>query len=91
MYAGYNTVMVRLNAHFDGKVIVPDERTTLTAGTRLRVTVEPVDLPAMPLFNNIELPLLTGVDPKLARAIMEGHEYDIENAKMDRFVTPPRA
>ena len=65
--------MMTLNARFDGKVIVPDARTTLTAGTRLRVTVEPVDMPAMPVSGNIELLLLTGVDPKLARTIMEGH------------------
>ena len=83
--------MVTLNAHFDGKVIVPDERTTLTAGTRLRVTVEPVDMPAVPVSSNIELPLLTGVDPKVVREIMEGHEYDIENAKMDRFFPPHRS
>ena len=34
--------MVTLNAHFDGKMIVPDEPLSLPAGTRLNVSVEPV-------------------------------------------------
>ena len=87
----YNEHMVTLYAHFDGKVIVPDERTSLTAGTRLRVMVEPVDVPSALLAGNIELPLLIGVNPQLARAIMGGHEYDIENAKMDRFFPSHRS
>lgn len=48
----YNEGMVTLYAHFDGKVIVPDERTSLTAGTRLRVMVEPVDAPAATFCGN---------------------------------------
>ena len=32
--------MVQLNAHFDGKAIVPDEKVELPTGVRLRITVE---------------------------------------------------
>ena len=35
--------MVTLNAHFDGKAIIPDEPTGLAAGSRLRVTVETIE------------------------------------------------
>ncbi len=35
--------MVTLNAHFDGKVIVPDEPLTLKHNQRLRVSIEPID------------------------------------------------
>jgi hypothetical protein len=38
--------MVTLNAHFDGKTIVPDEPLSLPAGTRLKVSVEPIAGPA---------------------------------------------
>ena len=34
--------MVQLNAHFDGKVIVPDEPLSLKPNQRLRITVEPI-------------------------------------------------
>lgn len=37
--------MVTLNAHFDGKVIVPDEPLTLKPNQKLRITVEPVESP----------------------------------------------
>jgi hypothetical protein len=43
--------MVTLNAHFDGKAIIPDEPSALALepGTRLKVIVEPVDAqPAAP-------------------------------------------
>jgi hypothetical protein len=86
--ATYNGSMVILNAHFDGKVIVPDEPTGLAAGTRLRVTLEPMDQPASPASGKLELPLLTGVDPQVVRTIMEGSEFDIENAKIERFLHP---
>ncbi|MGB9624052.1 MAG: hypothetical protein ACPMAQ_04255 [Phycisphaerae bacterium] len=80
--------MVTLRAHFDGKVIVPDEPTDLAAGTRLRVILEPLDEPAAPAPGRLELPLLTGVSPEVVRAIMEGAEFDIENAKVERFLRP---
>lgn len=35
--------MVTLNAHFDGKVIVPDEPLDLPANQKLRISVEAVD------------------------------------------------
>jgi hypothetical protein len=35
--------MVTLNAHFDGKVIVPDEPLALKPNQRLRISVEPID------------------------------------------------
>ncbi|MBI2431433.1 MAG: hypothetical protein HYV26_01005 [Candidatus Hydrogenedentes bacterium] len=37
--------MVRLNAHFDGKVIVPDEPLALKPNQRLCIQVEPLDEP----------------------------------------------
>ena len=41
--------MVTLNAHFDGKVIVPDEPLTLEPNQRLRVSIEPIESgPAKP-------------------------------------------
>lgn len=43
---GYDALArVRLNAHFDGKVIVPDEPLALKPNQRLRVHVEPIDQP----------------------------------------------
>ena len=35
--------MVRLNAHFDGKVIVPDEPLALKPNQRVRIQVEPIE------------------------------------------------
>lgn len=37
--------MVELNAHFDGKVIVPDEPLALMPNQRLRIHVEPIGQP----------------------------------------------
>lgn len=37
--------MVSFNAHFDGKVIVPDEPLSLKPNQRLRIQVEPIDDP----------------------------------------------
>lgn len=34
--------MVKLNAHFDGKVIVPDEPLALQPNQQARITVEPI-------------------------------------------------
>lgn len=80
--------MVTLNAHFDGKVIVPDEPTGLPAGTRLRVTLEPLSPAGSPGTGKLELPLLTGVDPQVVRAIMENPEFDLDNARIERFLGP---
>jgi hypothetical protein len=38
--------MIRFNAHFDGKVLTPDEQVTLPIGTPLRVTIEETPEPA---------------------------------------------
>jgi hypothetical protein len=35
--------MVKLNAHYDGKTIVPDEPVSFAPNQKLRITVEPVD------------------------------------------------
>ncbi|MBL8877912.1 MAG: hypothetical protein JNG88_02235 [Phycisphaerales bacterium] len=35
--------MVRLNAHFDGKMIVPDEPLPLKPNQRVRIQVEPIE------------------------------------------------
>jgi len=37
-------IMVTLNAHFDGKVIVPDEPLALKPNQRLRISVEPIEV-----------------------------------------------
>jgi hypothetical protein len=34
--------MIALNAHYDGKVIIPDEPLDLPADQQLRITIEPV-------------------------------------------------
>jgi hypothetical protein len=34
--------MVTLNAHFDGKTIVPDEPLSLAPNQKLRITIEPI-------------------------------------------------
>jgi len=34
--------MIALNAHFDGKVLVPDEPLALEPNQQVRITVEPV-------------------------------------------------
>ncbi len=35
--------MVTLNAHFDGKVLVPDEPLDLPANQKVRIQVEPIE------------------------------------------------
>ncbi len=35
--------MVTLNAHFDGKVIVPDEPLALKPNQKLRISIEPIE------------------------------------------------
>jgi hypothetical protein len=80
--------VVTLSAHFDGKVIVPDEPVGLAAGARLRVTLEPMDPPAVPVPGKLELPLLTGVDPEVVLAVMTDREFDIENVKTEQLVHP---
>jgi hypothetical protein len=69
-------------------VIVPDEPIGLAAGARLRVTVEPMDQPAVAVPGKLDLPLLTGVEPQVVVAVMADHEFDIENAKAQQLVRP---
>lgn len=38
--------MVKLNAHFDGKVIIPDEPLNLQPNQRLRIEIEPIEAEA---------------------------------------------
>ncbi|MFN0137440.1 MAG: hypothetical protein ACKVS9_15155 [Phycisphaerae bacterium] len=40
-----DSIMVELNAHFDGKVIVPDEPLALKPNQRVRIQIEPIDQP----------------------------------------------
>ena len=54
--------MTTLKAHFDGKVLVPDEPVNLPVNRALKVLVEPVEQPLTPA--NKEMPLL-----KLLKAI----------------------
>ncbi len=35
--------MLQLNAHFDGKVIVPDEPLALAPNQRVRIQIEPIE------------------------------------------------
>ena len=35
--------MIELNAHYDGKVIVPDAPLDLPANVRVRISVEPIE------------------------------------------------
>lgn len=39
--------MLTLNAHFDGKVIVPDEPLDLTPNQKLRISIEPLEPPPL--------------------------------------------
>jgi hypothetical protein len=68
----YASLIVTLNAHFDGRAIVPDDSTQLPlpSGTRLRVRVEPInELNAG--ANNVQVfrPLDIRIDPDLSQSI----------------------
>lgn len=52
--------MVRLNAHFDGKVIVPDEPLALKPNQRVRIQVEPIDSPHLQTDSKRSLGLQRG-------------------------------
>jgi hypothetical protein len=55
--------MVTFNAHFDGKVIVPDEPLALKPHQRLRISVEPIESqpPAEKQTSPLQLGLQRGV------------------------------
>jgi hypothetical protein len=80
--------MQTLSAHFDGKVIIPDEPPDLATGARLRVTVEPMDEAAAPAANKLDLPLLSGVNPEIVCGVMEDPTYDVENIGLEQFLRP---
>ena len=40
---GMISTMVKLNARFDGKVIIPDEPLALKPNQRIRISIEPVE------------------------------------------------
>lgn len=44
---GYTCGMTTINAHFDGKVIVPDAPLPLSPGEKLRVTIERESAPEL--------------------------------------------
>lgn len=75
--------MVTLNAHYDGKVIIPDEPVSLPlpSGARLKVRIETIDEapPATPtprLFR----PLNIKIDPELSNAIALDPEFNVEES-----------
>jgi len=75
--------MVTLNAHFDGKTIVPDEPSVLPfrSGVRLRVQVEAVEPLTTPNGRAYTFqPLDIHIDPELSRAIAEAPEFSIEES-----------
>jgi hypothetical protein len=81
--AGVQYEMVTLNAHFDGKVIVPDEPSSLTvpAGTRLRISVETVDdTAALKSLTASFQPLDIHVDPDVSHSIALDPEFNIEES-----------
>ncbi len=59
---GYDSNVTMLKAHFDGKVLVPDELVNLPVNRALKVLVEPLEQSATP--SSEEKPLL-----KLLKAI----------------------
>jgi hypothetical protein len=75
--------MVTLNAHYDGKVIVLDEPSSLPlpSGTRLKVSVEAVDDPrATTSMPRAFRPLNIHVDPDLSHSIALDPEFNVEES-----------
>jgi hypothetical protein len=72
--------MVTLNAHFDGKSIIPDEPISLPSGTRLRVSIEAVDDRGSLRESESFRPLDIEIDPALSNAIALDPEFDIEES-----------
>lgn len=59
--SGIILTMVTLNAHFDGKTIVPDEPVSLTPNQKLRITIEPVRHgPVFTPFTDLTSTLMNG-------------------------------
>jgi hypothetical protein len=75
--------MVTVNAHFDGKSIVPDAPLSppLQAGDRLRIQIETVDqASATTRTTGTFQPLDIRIAPELANAIALEPEFNIENS-----------
>jgi hypothetical protein len=54
--------MVTLNAHFDGKTIVPDEPVSLVPNQKLRITIEPIEsAPTQAPAKRVDLSWLLGL------------------------------
>ena len=79
----YNIDMVTLNAHFDGKSIVPDEPLppTIQSGARLKVSIETVDSPpTVTPAPRVFQPLNIQIDPETSHAIASDPEFNIEES-----------
>lgn len=75
--------MVTVNAHFDGKSIVPDAPLSppLQAGDRLRIQIETLEKDSTtPLPAGDFQPLGIRIDPKLGDEIALDPEFNIENS-----------
>lgn len=72
-----------LNAHFDGKAIVPDEPSSLPfrSGTRLKIKIEMVEEPsaATPAPGQFQ-PLNIQIAPELSNAIALDPAFSIEES-----------
>ena len=71
--------MVQLNAHYDGKVLVPDEPVTLPTNVPLRLTVEeqkkPVPQRSLEELIGLGAEIWEGIDPvEYQRREREGWE-----------------
>ncbi len=79
----YRNDMVTLHAHFDGKAIVPDEPFSLPfpSGTRLKVSIEPVEEARAATSAPRSLqPLNIQIDPELSNAIALDPAFNIEES-----------
>jgi hypothetical protein len=78
--------MTTINAHFDGKVFVPDEPVDLPVGAHLRVHVERVRTETTALAGKVTpaprkwQPLNIQIDPDLSNAIALDPEFNIEES-----------
>lgn len=76
-------MMVTVNAHFDGKSIVPDEPISppLRSGDRLRIQIEPLQS-SLPVATGLGIiqPLNIKIDSELSSAIALEPEFNIENS-----------
>lgn len=69
--------MTTIKAHFDGRVVVPDEPLNIPSDRPLRVSIELVD--ADHDENLLLEPLIIGLDPATSRAIAEDPAFAAEN------------